>query len=166
MADADSEDSASRLVGLILIESERRLAGSEILIRSLLELLFMTILRQIPTSDSTSGIVPAIADPFLAPALRAMHENAGILWTVKDLAKQCGISRSAFSKRFGETLGCPPIEYLTRWRIALAQAALSRGETRLERLAETLGYGSASALSSAFRRHIGCSPKAFARGQV
>jgi AraC-like DNA-binding protein len=57
------------------------------------------------------------------------------------------------------------MEYLARWRIALAQDALSRGRTSLDRLADEIGYESASAFSTAFRRRIGCAPGAFARAR-
>jgi AraC-like DNA-binding protein len=92
-----------------------------------------------------------------------MHAGVGSGWTVAGLAKRAGMSRSAFAARFSETLGCAPMEYLSRWRMTLAQDALSRGGKPLDRLAEEIGYESASAFSTAFRRRIGCSPGAFAR---
>ena len=73
------------------------------------------------------------------------------------------MSRSAFATRFTETMGCAPLEYLTRWRMSLAQDALSRGGKSLENLAAELGYQSASAFSTAFRKRLGCAPGAFAR---
>jgi AraC-like DNA-binding protein len=84
---------------------------------------------------------------------------------VAELAKLAGMSRSAFAARFADTLGCAPIEYLSRWRMALAQDALSRGGKSLDRLADEIGYESASAFSTAFRRRTGCSPGAFARSR-
>ncbi len=83
-------------------------------------------------------------------------------WTVAELAKLAGMSRSAFAARFNDTLGCAPMEYLSRWRIALAQDALSRGGKSLDRVADEIGYRAASAFSTAFRKRVGCSPGAFA----
>jgi AraC-like DNA-binding protein len=99
----------------------------------------------------------------LAGVLRAVHSDVQAGWTVAELAKRAGMSRSAFAARFGQTVGCAPIEYVARWRMALAQNALSRGGVSLDHLATEVGYESASAFSTAFRRRIGCSPGVFAR---
>lgn len=85
-------------------------------------------------------------DPAIARALQAIHTDVGASWTVAELAS---MSRSAFSARFGEVLGCAPIEYLMRWRMAIAKDALARGNKTLDRIAE-IGYESASAFSTAF----------------
>ena len=94
-----------------------------------------------------------------------MHADVRAGWTVAGLAQLTGMSRSAFSARFSRTLGCAPMEYLLRWRMTLAQDALSRGGRSLDRLAEEIGYESASAFSTAFRRRLGCPPGAFARAK-
>ncbi|WP_312015939.1 helix-turn-helix transcriptional regulator [Bradyrhizobium sp. JYMT SZCCT0428] len=108
-------------------------------------------------------MLAGLRDPALAGVLRALHSDVRAGWTVADLAKLAGMSRSAFAARFSETLGCAPMEYLSRWRMTLAQDALSRGGKSLDRLAEEMGYESASAFSTAFRRRVGCSPGTFAR---
>lgn len=76
------------------------------------------------------------------------------------------MSRSAFAARFHEIVGCAPIEYLARWRIALAKDALLSGAKSLDRIADEIGYESASAFSTAFSKRLGCSPGRFARGHV
>jgi AraC-like DNA-binding protein len=92
-----------------------------------------------------------------------MHGDVRAGWTVSQLANIAGMSRSAFAARFGDTLGCGPIEYLARWRMALAKDALTRGVETLDRIADQIGYESASAFSTAFRKRLGCSPGRFAR---
>jgi len=92
-----------------------------------------------------------------------MHSDVRHRWTVAELAKRAGMSRSAFATRFVATIGCAPIEYLSKWRMSLAQDALSHGGKSLDDLAEEIGYESASAFSTAFRRRFGCPPGAFAR---
>jgi len=111
------------------------------------------------------GLLRGMREPALARALRAMHSDVRGEWTVAELASLAGMSRSAFAARFSQTLGCAPMEYLSRWRMALAQDSLSRGVKSLDRLAEEIGYESASAFSTAFRRRLGCSPGAFARSR-
>ncbi|EQB33245.1 hypothetical protein M529_05475 [Sphingobium ummariense RL-3] len=102
-------------------------------------------------------------DPAIARALRAIHADVRAGWTVAGLAGISGMSRSAFSDRFGALIGCAPIEYLARWRMALAKEALARGSKSLDRIAEEIGYESASAFSTAFRKRLGCPPGRFAR---
>src|SRR5690606_41726412 len=91
------------------------------------------------------------------------HAAVRANWTVAELAKIAGQSRSAFAARFGEVIGCGPIEYLGRWRMALAKDALIQGTKTLDRIADEIGYESASAFSTAFRKRLGCSPGRFAR---
>ena len=102
-------------------------------------------------------------DPAIARALQAIHADVRAGWTVAGLASIAGMSRSAFSARFGQVLGCAPIEYLMRWRMAIAKDALARGKKTLDRIAEEIGYESASAFSTAFRKRLGCPPGKFAR---
>ncbi|MCY1563105.1 RCS-specific HTH-type transcriptional activator RclR [compost metagenome] len=97
--------------------------------------------------------------------LRAIHADVRKSWIVADLAKIAGMSRSAFATRFGQVLGCGPFEYLARWRMALAKDALVRGVKTLDGIADDIGYESASAFSTAFRKRLGVSPGRFARSQ-
>lgn len=165
-AEGDSAGLA-RVLGLLLEECEADRPGREMILERLLEVLLVECLRWRGLGGDTlpAGLLAGMRDPALAPVLRAMHAEVRAGWTVAGLAKLAGMSRSAFAARFGEVLGCAPIEYLLRWRMALAQDALSRGGTPLGRLAEEIGYESASAFSTAFRRRVGSSPGAFARAR-
>jgi len=109
------------------------------------------------------GLIAGLRDAAIAGALRAMHSDVRYGWTVGELAKHAGMSRSSFAARFVTTVGCAPMEYLSRWRMSLAQDTLSRGRKSLDQLAEEVGYESASAFSTAFRRRSGYTPGAFAR---
>jgi AraC-like DNA-binding protein len=57
----------------------------------------------------------------------------------------------------------PPMQYLQEWRMAVAKDILRREHTPLARVAERVGYQSASAFSTAFSRLAGCAPSEFAR---
>jgi AraC-like DNA-binding protein len=82
---------------------------------------------------------------------------------VEELAREAGLSRSVFSERFGKKIGVPPMQYLIEWRMALAKAMLQRESPPLEIVAAAIGYQSASAFSTAFRREVGRPPSHFAR---
>jgi AraC-like DNA-binding protein len=155
------------MIGLLMEECTADRPGRDMVIERLLEVLLVECLRWHGIADATmpSGLLAGMQDPALATALRAMHADIRAGWTVAGLAKLAGMSRSAFAARFAETVGCAPIEYLLRWRMALAQDELSRSGKPLDRVAEEIGYESASAFSTAFRRRVGCSPGAFARSQ-
>jgi AraC-like DNA-binding protein len=155
----------SRLTELIMVECGDDEPGREMVLQRLLEVLLIEALRWrgMDTDDVRTGLLNGMRDPILARVLRAMHADVRASWTVAALAKVAGLSRSAFAARFGEVLGCGPIEYLARWRMALAKDALIRGAKTLDRIADEIGYESASAFSTAFRKRLGCSPGRFAR---
>lgn len=157
----------SRVVGLIVEECGDDRPGRATILPRLLEVMLIECLRWtgIGAGALPAGLLAGLRDPALAAALRAMHGDVRNGWTVARLAGIAGMSRSAFAARFVETVGCGPIEYLSRWRMALARDALDRGGMPLDRLAEAIGYESASAFSTAFRRRTGCSPGTFARNR-
>jgi len=165
-----SEGHAGRLadiIGLIMDECAADRPGREMILERLLEIMLVECLRWTGLGHDSlpAGLLAGLRDPTLAGVLRAMHSEVRAGWTVAKLAKLAGMSRSAFAARFSITLGCAPMEYLSRWRMTLAQDALSRGGKSLDRVAEETGYESASAFSTAFRRRVGCSPGSFARAR-
>ncbi|MCW3835524.1 AraC family transcriptional regulator [Sphingomonas canadensis] len=155
----------SRIAALILDECDADRPGGDMILGRLLEVLLVEALREQPVAGggAVAGLLAGMRDPALARALGAIHAEVRASWTVAGLARVAGMSRSAFAARFGTAMGCAPIEYLARWRMALARHALSLGGKTLDRIAEEIGYESASAFSTAFRRRMGCSPGAFAR---
>ncbi len=143
--------------------------GSEFIIVRLVELALVEILRAPalnfpgqPVDPDSSGLLAGLRDPVTAKAIRAMHENVTHEWSVDALARLCSVSRSVFATRFRAVVGIGPIAYLLRWRMALAKEALKSGTTRIEEIAFSIGYKSASAFSTAFTRAVGCSPSRFA----
>ncbi|AVO44927.1 AraC family transcriptional regulator [Phreatobacter cathodiphilus] len=154
-----------RVIDLIREECSRDEPGKDMILQRLLEVLLVEALRWhgVTPDDARAGLLRGMRDPALARVLGAMHADVRADWTVASLARIAGQSRSAFAARFGAALGCGPIEYLARWRMALAKDALMRGTKTLDRIAEEIGYESASAFSTAFRKRLGCPPGRFAR---
>lgn len=154
-----------RVIELIMEECAKEEPGKDLVLQRMLEVLLIESLRwrSMAADDVGASLLHGMRDPALARALRAMHAEVRTNWTVAALARIAGLSRSAFAARFVLGLGCGPIEYLARWRMALAKDALMHGTKTLDRIADEIGYGSASAFSTAFRKRLGCPPGTFAR---
>ena len=158
-------DRLGRVIRLIMDECACDDPGKEMILQRLLEVLLVEALRwrNIDSGAVAPGLLEGLRDPCIARVLHAMHTEVRADWTVSGLAGIAGMSRSAFAARFSAVLGCGPIEYLLRWRMALAKDALIRGAKTLDRIADEIGYESASAFSTAFRKRTGYSPGRFAR---
>lgn len=164
-ASAGKATRLGRLVDLLAEECAADNPGKDLILQRMLEALLIEALRwqSVGKGGAVAGLLNGLRDPALARALRAIHADVRAGWTVADLAGVSGMSRSAFSARFGEVMGCAPIEYLARWRMAIAKEALAGGAKSLDRIADEIGYESASAFSTAFRKRLGCPPGRFAR---
>jgi AraC-like DNA-binding protein len=108
-----------------------------------------------------AGWLSALADKQISGAMIAMHGNPGYRWTLQELAKCVGMSRSAFAVRFKQKVGCSAMEYLTRWRMRRAADKLVNSNDAVSLIATSLGYESESAFSFAFKREMGCSPRQY-----
>ena len=111
----------------------------------------------------TGGLLSGLADAVIARSLSAMHRGVARTWTVTELARLSGVSRSTFATRFRAVVGVGPIEYLANWRIALAKDELARGTKTIGEIALFVGFHSSRAFSTAFTRAVGASPPSFAR---
>ncbi len=109
-----------------------------------------------------TGWFVALSDRQIGVAIRAMHADPAFRWTLDDLAARTGMSRSSFARRFKETAGETPMEYLARWRMLLAADRLENTGESIGNIAVTLGYESESAFSTAFKRVMGSPPRRFA----
>jgi AraC-like DNA-binding protein len=151
------------LVQLIDDEAHQRRPAREIVLTHLLEVLLIEALRSMSGSAATPGLVRGLSDERLSSALRRMHEQPTAPWTVEQMAREAGLSRSVFFERFRQTVGVAPMEYLLAWRMAMAKDLLRREVIGIADVAERVGYGSASTFSVAFSRQVGVSPAAYAR---
>lgn len=153
----------SVLVRLVADECIAGRSGRELVLVRLVEVLLIEALRASAGDDVRPGLVRGLADPRIAAAIRRIHAHPGRAWTVPMLAKAAGLSRSAFFERFAKIVGVAPMEYLLAWRMAVARDLLRRGDQGIAEVAELVGYGSASTFSTAFSRHVGQSPRRWAR---
>jgi transcriptional regulator GlxA family with amidase domain len=112
------------------------------------------------------GLLNGLADDRLGRALTSLHADVARSWTVASLAKEARLSRTAFSERFTRLVGMPPMTYLLKWRMAVAKDILQRERLPQDVVAATVGYKSASAFSTAFRREVGRAPGEYARASL
>ena len=154
------------LIGLLGEEVVRDAPGQEAVLDRLLDLLLITLLRtwfERPESDPPAWYA-AQGDPVVGPALRLMQHHPDEPWTVAGLADRAGVSRAAFARRFTDLLGEPPMTFLTSWRIALAADLLLEPDATIASVARQVGYATPFALSAAFKRERGISPRDHRRG--
>jgi AraC family transcriptional regulator, alkane utilization regulator len=149
-----------------LLEADSGRAGAVAMLARLSELLFVEALRRhVETlGPDQPGWLAGLRDPLVGRALALLHNQPERKWTVENLARETGGSRSVLSERFAHYLGVAPMRYLTRWRLALAARTL-RNEpgARLARVAEAVGYDSETAFNRAFKREHGHSPQRWRR---
>ncbi|MEV0827889.1 AraC family transcriptional regulator [Nonomuraea rubra] len=133
--------------------------GSAFAIRQYGQLLLLEVLRAyVGQAELPPGWLRVLTDERLRPALALMHAEPGQPWRLEELARAAAMSRTSFAERFRTVAGVPPLTYLNRWRMLLAQRALRDGDVRVGSLAAELGYASESAFSTAFKREVGESP--------
>jgi len=151
----------------LFTEAADRRIGSAFAIRQHGQLLLLEALRAYVEQASGRGSEQAgpppgwlrlLADDQLRPAVDLMHSDPARAWGLPELSRAAAMSRTSFAERFRAVAGVPPITYLNRWRMLLAQQALRRTDTRVGALAVELGYASESAFSTAFKREVGRSP--------
>jgi AraC-like DNA-binding protein len=153
------------ILGLMSNEIERDVAGTDIVSARLADVLLVEAIRAYTgcIGQAEIGWLGALSDPRLSRALRAIHKDIAQPWTVARLAGVAGMSRAAFSAEFTRRTGKSPLAYLRTWRLTVARAALTRGDTTVAQVARDVGYTSQSAFGHAFRRAFGTPPKAVTR---
>ncbi|NKZ08108.1 AraC family transcriptional regulator [Actinomadura latina] len=156
----------SPLVDVLGEEIGKDEPGQDVVLDRLLDLLLIATLRawfSRPGAEAP-GWYRAHGDAVAGPALRLLHAGLARPWTVADLAAEVGVSRAALAQRFTTLIGEPPMAYLTGIRLAQAADMLRESDATLDAIARRVGYGSAFALSTAFKREYGASPQEYRAG--
>lgn len=141
-------------------------AGSAAVLGKLAELLFIEAVRRYLAKlpPGHTGWLAGLQDRIVGRALALLHARPDHPWTTEALARETGLSRSAFAARFTALLGVPPMHYLANWRLQLAALRLRDSPAAIARIAEAVGYASEAAFCRAFRRAFGTTPAAWRRG--
>jgi AraC-like DNA-binding protein len=144
-------------------ESSSELPGSQAVILRLTDVLFIQALRVFMKKEGESwskkkGLIRAFSDVQIGKALSLIHDHPEEKWTVVSLAAKAGMSRAAFSVRFHQLVGEPPLQYLTRWRMHRATTLLRSENMSLTQIADQVGYDADAAFNKAFKRWMGKTP--------
>lgn len=139
--------------------------GGFLVIQHLAHMTLVQALRLHLADAANTGVgwLFALADRQIGAAINAMHEHPAHRWTLQELAAHVGMSRSSFALKFRQTVGMPPMDYLTRWRMLLAGDRLETSGEPVSAVAHSFGYESESAFSTAFKRVMGRSPRQHGR---
>ena len=164
-----AEDNAAgwlaQFIRVAVTESADRRAGSESVLAKLSELMFIEVVRRYLDAmpADRAGWLAGLRDPFVGKALSLMHARPAHDWTIGELGRQVGLSRSVLAERFTDLLGMPPMHYLARWRMQIAAGLLSDASITVAAIAGQIGYESEAAFSRAFKKSVGVSPSVWRR---
>ncbi len=154
-----------QFIRLAMMESADKRAGGESVLAKLSELMFIEVIRRhleaLP--PERAGWLAGLRDPFVGKTLSLMHARPAHNWTIEELAKEVGLSRSVLAERFADVVGMPPMTYLANWRMQIATGLLSGGSSNIAAVAAEIGYGSEAAFSRAFKKMMGVPPSVWRR---
>lgn len=141
--------------------------GGHVVLSKLAEVLFIEVMRLYTAEDveGRTGWLAGVRDRVVGAALAALHTDPARPWTLDELARTAGASRSVLAERFQQLVGASPMQHLAQWRMLLASNLLRSGSTPLNQIAETVGYQTDTAFIRAFRREYGVPPGAWRRSQ-
>jgi AraC-like DNA-binding protein len=139
--------------------------GSATMLAKLSEVLFLEAVRRYTDTlpDGQTGWLAGVREPYVGRALALLHRDLTRRWTVDDLGREVGLSRSALADRFIRLIGMPPMHYLANWRMQVATQKLRHTSASLAQVAETVGYESEAAFSRAFKKVFGKAPATWRR---
>jgi transcriptional regulator GlxA family with amidase domain len=132
-----------------------RLASSDVMSR-LSEVLLVEAVREYIAAlgERDQGWLRGLSDPNIGRALALIHGDIAASWSVADLAREVGLSRSSFMDRFAQLIGIPPFRYLTQWRLEISKRHLRESRMNIRQIAVAVGYESEEGFRRAFRREF------------
>ena len=138
--------------------------GAMALTSALMKACLVVLLRRHLQSSRETGTPPALfSDARIGRAIAAILDCPSACHSVTSLAREAGMSRSAFARDFRATLGVTPMEFVTRIRLNLARRLLVSTVRSVEAISAEVGFSSRSHFSRVFRDHYGTDPSTFRR---
>ena len=143
---------------LLFSESSSDLPGRQTALDRLFEYVLVLLFRSAMNAGLVhSGVLLGLSDPRLSKAIEIMHKHPETSWSLEQLAHHAGMSRARFAAHFRKVVGTTPFDYLTNWRLGIAQTMLGKGNS-LKLIATSVGYTNATALTRVFTQRLGMSP--------
>jgi transcriptional regulator GlxA family with amidase domain len=96
----------------------------------------------------------------IAPAVRMIHERYGEKITGEDLAAACNMSRAHFCRTFKAAIGAAPLQYLTEYRLRIADSVLRQSGARVSEAARIAGFSDEAYFSRCYKKSRGTAPSA------
>jgi AraC family transcriptional activator of mtrCDE len=156
---AQADDLFLRLTSMMVDLVNSGLAGRQVLLNKLADTLFtLAVCDYANRSNERRGLFAALADSRICKVLQAIHENPGNAWTMQSMASLACMSRSAFAERFAQLMKMPPMQYVTQWRVSVAERLLRDRQLSVASIADQLGYSSEAAFRRLFKRVSGICP--------
>ena len=138
-------------------------AGGETVLAKISELMFVEVIRNYIEGlpEDARGWLSGLRDAKVGEALRLIHARPAENWTLCNLARAVGMSRSTFAERFQNYVEISPMQYLARWRLQLASRMLERPGASVAQVGADVGYESEAAFNRAFKKLVGTPPGAW-----
>lgn len=151
-----------------LSEARSPRPGGAGVLAKLAEVLFIEVLRlhMNEQDEERTGWLAGVRDRVVGAALSALHRSPARAWSLEELAREAGASRSVLAERFQRLVGSSPIQYLTQWRMVLAANLLRNSDAPLTHIAQDVGYQTDTAFIRAFRREYGMPPATWRRSHA
>ena len=150
-----------QLASMMVQVSQSRQAGRQVLLNKLADTLFaLAVCDYASRSSERQGLFAALTDARICKVLHAVHERPGEAWTMPAMAALACMSRSAFAERFTQLMHMPPMQYVTQWRVSVAERLLRERQLSVAAIGERMGYNSEAAFRRLFKRVSGVSPGA------
>lgn len=165
VADEPSGEWLAHSIRFSVDETDGTNAGSGLVLSKLSELLFVETLRRYITALPTeqTGWLAGARDPVIGQTLALLHKQPAHPWTISNLARHVGLSRTRLAERFRHFLGEPLMTYLSQWRLKLGAEILQSTDHSIAEVAAAVGYGSEAAFNRAFKREFDSPPAQFRR---
>jgi AraC-like DNA-binding protein len=160
-----NQDWIAQFMRQAVLESKNKRPGGEAMLERMSEMMFVDAVRRYVDTlpENSRGWLAGLRDRFVGRALSLMHNAPATEWTVDELGRRVGLSRSALHERFLEMIGQPPMQYLANWRMQVAATLLRNTNATVASVAQDVGYDSEAAFARAFKRLVGRPPAAWRR---
>jgi len=148
-----------KIIEATMHELENDYPGRGSALCDLARLLLLHLLRERFSEGSTTGYLAALSDPGISRALLLIHSRFNEDWSLVDLAREAGMSRTSFANKFHRYVGMPAARYLSLWRMQEATAFLKTSLKSIAQIAQLCGYQSTVSFSKAYKKTTGKTPK-------